>query len=1141
MDAVNEHEMEQFQSGKKRIAVISKAAGTGISLHADLSKNNQQPRYQIALELSWSADDQLQSFGRTHRTNQKQPPEYVILSTNAGGEKRFSSTIARRLESLGALTKGQRDASGGASVLAKYNFETEQGKQATDAFYKYLLHDNPTIPGNDLDGHDVLRQMGILKQQTDADGNPTGPATVDNADQTNVTRLLNRILNVRISAQNAVYEIFTGLFDSAVQNAIEAGTLDTGVNLVRGDSIRLAESRPIAKDPSTGAETYHYVVEVERKNKPVPASFVKDLANKDRGHMYKRVEFKGAKEPDQLMWVIPSTTPITNRNGSVETAVNTFGPGHREGTDYQRMGKSDLEEYWEPVEGTKNLRDIAYQIKELKSLKKHYEDSKASDDEWGIKYYGEREREFEASLKKLRQEVDAAKKGQFDLWQEAHDAAPLGRTEHIHLIGGSVMRVWSHLNVGSGRMDIRIAYPDTGGSVTGVVMTEGDANRVERSLTGATIERSSNSVFDAAINGKESFNLAGNIRLTQGRVNREPVIDVVSRDTNILHFLDSIGVQKERIGWNWKYYIPNDAAVGVPVLEKLLKQYPVAEEAPPRRSPESGYITAEALTFPIEAAGRFVKGAFDTSALKSAGGMAEFSRLARGGLRNAIEALRSVDTEASAVQFGEKIRTLPTGVRDSIIAEANQLRDTIRKDLPNHVDREALTLMRDFRSRPGEMEDFLNGSHKFLEDLNLDPAEKQHVMGVLEQLRPVVERALNPTPEILKADRALTNFFTTRLDQGKKLGFLDSTIPNDEYITHIYHPPDEDIKKAEGGRIFRGKMGPKRLQFARERKLPTVLHAISLGIRPRTLDAADALSVYGAKYGTTAAYWIFRRAVSKSGVGKFGTYPQQKAGKIPKDWVELAPHARLFRSDVAFSDAEGNPQIAHQMLFVPPEIEEAMRPILDPNYMNRLAGFQKSRLYGAYIKAVQLGLSIFHLRALNITALGNENLDGLTRSYMADLTSPAFQQAERSWIRAGLTTSITGHTVEAYKAMNATSLPTVGDKFRSLPVLKQVDSIAGKISHLTFGIVQRKFKVMDASSKLAAWIASHPKATPQETFEAQRQIAKEVNATYGGLHWENLGWNPMAVEISKLLMLAPDWTYSNVLNAKYAFEGGPAG
>jgi hypothetical protein len=158
-----------------------------------------------------------------------------------------------------------------------------------------------------------------------------------------------------------------------------------------------------------------------------------------------------------------------------------------------------------------------------------------------------------------------------------------------------------------------------------------------------------------------------------------------------------------------------------------------------------------------------------------------------------------------------------------------------------------------------------------------------------------------------------------------------------------------------------------------------------------------------------------------------------------------------------------------------------------------------------------------------------------------DMDSPQFLAEEREWVRAGLVTPVLDRTVEIYRAINPSSLPSTAEKIRSIPGLRQVDRLAGAISHLTFGIVQRKLKVTDASLQYASWIARNPNATPQQGFEAQRGIAKQVNATYGGLHWENLGVHRMAVELSKLILLAPDWIYSNYLNVKYAGEGGPGG
>jgi hypothetical protein len=307
------------------------------------------------------------------------------------------------------------------------------------------------------------------------------------------------------------------------------------------------------------------------------------------------------------------------------------------------------------------------------------------------------------------------------------------------------------------------------------------------------------------------------------------------------------------------------------------------------------------------------------------------------------------------------------------------------------------------------------------------------------------------------------------------------------------------------------------------------------------LNALDALGVYGEKYATTAAYHLLLKAIRKTKAGKWGTYSQQKKGGIPSNWVELSPESRIFRNEVPFLDEDGNASVAHQTLFVPPKLEEALRPILDPNYMNRVPGFQKARAYQAWIKTIELGLSVFHLKALNLSALGNQGVDGIIKSYVTDMDTPEFRNAEKAWVRAGLTTPILNKTVEVYKALQPSSLPTTTDKIRSLPGIKTLDNIASGVSHLTFGIVQRKFKVMDASIKYAAWLAKHPNAGAQESFEAQRQIAKQVNSVYGGLNWENIGVQRTALELSKALLLAPDWTFSNVLNLKYAGESGAGG
>ena len=107
--SANLAETAAFMDGTKRILVFSMAGGTGRSYHADLSCGNTERRIHYLLEPGWRADQAIQGLGRTHRTHQASAPLFRPVATDVKGERRFIATIARRLDSLGAITRGQRD------------------------------------------------------------------------------------------------------------------------------------------------------------------------------------------------------------------------------------------------------------------------------------------------------------------------------------------------------------------------------------------------------------------------------------------------------------------------------------------------------------------------------------------------------------------------------------------------------------------------------------------------------------------------------------------------------------------------------------------------------------------------------------------------------------------------------------------------------------------------------------------------------------------------------------------------------------------------------------------------------------------------------------------------------------------------
>ncbi|XP_073442194.1 protein strawberry notch homolog 1 isoform X1 [Dendrobates tinctorius] len=268
VEILNITEKQRFMDGEKNIAIISEAASSGISLQADRRAKNQRRRVHMTLELPWSADRAIQQFGRTHRSNQVTAPEYVFLISELAGEQRFASIVAKRLESLGALTHGDRRATESRD-LSRFNFDNKYGRNALEIVMKSVVSlDSPLVsapsdyPGDFFkDVRQGLIGVGLINVE-----DRSGILTLDK-DYNNIGKFLNRILGMEVHQQNSLFQYFSDTLNAVIQNAKKNGRYDMGIlDLGSGDEkVRKAEVKKfLTPGYSTSGHVELYTISVER-------------------------------------------------------------------------------------------------------------------------------------------------------------------------------------------------------------------------------------------------------------------------------------------------------------------------------------------------------------------------------------------------------------------------------------------------------------------------------------------------------------------------------------------------------------------------------------------------------------------------------------------------------------------------------------------------------------------------------------------------------------------------------------------------------------------------------------------------------------------------------------------------------------
>lgn len=329
-DSKAKADADAFMADQKRVLIFSEKGGTGRSYHADRKAKNQRKRRHILLQAGWRADKAIQGFGRTHRSNQVHTPEYVMVRIpEIPGQARFISSIARRLDQLGALTKGQRQTGGQGFFSARDNLESDYAKDALLLLFRSIASGEASVSLEDFQA-----QTGL--QLVDRSGNVL-------ADLPPITQFLNRLLSMKLDAQNKVFDDFMTRFEGIIKAEMEAGTFDQGLETLRAQRIEVLQDKEVYRHPDTGATARYVELDLEHPTKITTWNQVR--ARTKFGFVLNRQSGK--------VWAVTHRTERTAKDGSLYVEYRVESPTTANYVAAERM----VDEHYEKLDEARAAKE----------------------------------------------------------------------------------------------------------------------------------------------------------------------------------------------------------------------------------------------------------------------------------------------------------------------------------------------------------------------------------------------------------------------------------------------------------------------------------------------------------------------------------------------------------------------------------------------------------------------------------------------------------------------------------------------------------------------------------------------------------------------------------------------------------------
>lgn len=354
----------------------------------------------------------------------------------------------------------------------------------------------------------------------------------------------------------------------------------------------------------------------------------------------------------------------------------------------------------------------------------------------------------------------------------------------------------------------------------------------------------------------------------------------------------------------------------------------------------------------------------------------------------------------------------------------------------------------------------------------------------------------------------------------------------DNYVTHIWDLENSNPDKVTELRNWVRLNSP----YTRDRVIPTIQAGLDMGLKMKYEDITDIMMDYG-HYATEAV--ANRRLVNF--LKGFSVDGQRI---LQYDSVKDADYVRIDNNAL-----DGL------------KVNKAMVPVLDVIFgrlhttsnptLQKIA--HSYDLMGGVMKKINLSLSFFHHGALTETALSMMGPVNFSKSLFKNMIwdaamkkeLPAFLDVEAT--RDAVNHLVTLGATQDYLTKDVQGITANIRKFleqKNVYGLKEASQLADMFNigmdTVLWDWLHDGYKIY-SFKKIADEIRR--KAEKNDWSQSKLNMALDeagqlVNDTFGGQHWDILGYSPSDVKWARRFLLSPDWTISTIRQALSPFGIG---